>query len=195
MRLIELKGYRQDPLYQIVSLDSVNSIEDLEDELAKHGYQRLVVGAGAHALVFARENDPYVVKLFMKDLAYNYFMNLVRRNPGNPHFPKFKGKTISFKAGSSKWNLLRMERLRKYNRSNPEDFKIFTVFKRFMGMRPMISFDESIEQVEERVNQQFPEFKATCQLVVDNRYQNSLDIHSGNLMFRGKTPVIIDPYI
>jgi hypothetical protein len=74
--------------------------------LRRHGYEQL--GYGVYAKVFARQDEPFVLKIFNGlDMAYISYLKLITR-VRNPHFPVVKGKPV--KVNDEYW-AVRLERL------------------------------------------------------------------------------------
>ena len=90
-------------------------IRDARSILARYGYGQL--GSGVYGTVFAKENEPFVLKLFDdQDTAYLQFLKLILR-VHDPHFPVVKGKPIRV---NDRYWAVRLERLEPIEGSNTE---------------------------------------------------------------------------
>lgn len=176
-------------------------IHDAAEKLKASGW--FFHDKGGLGTVFAKEDTPYVLKLFdNQDRAYIAFVRLVQQHP-NIHFPKFVGKLIRI---NNIYSAVRMERLEKSNgKINSSDGKHIAFylsqnyyFKRMESGE--ITFDDFNPRYEETYDymQANPELKEACDLISDHLLKiYSLDIFGisddSNLMLRGDVIVITDP--
>lgn len=66
-----------------------NTLLDIMD---RYGWKPL--GRGKYGVVFAKDNYPYIIKVFMKDTAYLKWLNFCKKNQDNPWLPMIKGKVV-----------------------------------------------------------------------------------------------------
>lgn len=177
MRLHELTGYKQDPLYNILQ----NSTEayELEDNLEAGGFKKYVVGTGLYSSVLSRPDLNYVVKIFHNDPGYETYVKYIMKYQNNPHVPKMRGKVLSVGAG---FKVVRLERLEPYTYT-PDQQKSLEIIDDY------VSKDKFYR---ERDKKDFP-YQQMIPVLDDILKHTGLDMHSGNIMFRGSVPVITDP--
>jgi hypothetical protein len=98
MRLRELIGYKNDPVY--LALQGAYSLTDFLSKIRGLGYSRSIglkhelVGHGYYAGVFAKPDDPYVIKIYDFDPGYEQYLKYVIANQTNPHVPKLRGRPV-----------------------------------------------------------------------------------------------------
>ena len=151
--------------------------KSLPDLFQHYGFSQ--VGEGKFGSVFINEEYPYALKIFMKDTAYLKFLNFVKQNPDNKYLPKIKGKVLKITpmvmavrlekltpaAGGSKFgNFFKMC-------LDPEDF-----LEGYMELDSISKDDKDAVSI--------------CNFLVENK--KICDIHRGNIMMRGQTPILID---
>lgn len=183
MRLSELKGYRNEPLYDI--LQNSISVQEFIENLKANGYKQYLLGEGYFSGVFARPQDNYVIKLFGDDAGYSKFLQYVLENKNNPHVPKLRGKPVKF---LKHYNIVRIEKLSPV--ATPEQQDIFQLLYDYVHQ-----FNSSAiyaEQNRQKVEKLYPQIIPLLQEMAKNKM--ILDFHNKNMMFRGDTPVITDPY-
>lgn len=73
-----------------------------------------LIGSGKYGSVFEKDNYPYVIKVFMRDVAYIKWLDYCKRNQDNPYIPKIKGKAV--KVGNL-FYAIRLEKLLPGNTS------------------------------------------------------------------------------
>lgn len=182
MLLRELTGYKQDPLYQL--LKHSLSIVEFIDKLKQEGYRQYLIGEGAYAGVFAKPDDPYVIKLFQQDPGYEKFLSYVLSNQQNPHVPRIKGKPVTIE---KYYKIVRLEKLSKYSTDQHLD-----TYTRIVGYvadygKPYANVSNS-----KKLEKQYPQLIPLLQELSKHKYM--LDLNPGNILFRGNVPVITDPY-
>jgi hypothetical protein len=100
---------------KITEITRPSNIRDAKFILSRNGYEQL--GHGVYGTVFAKHNEPIVLKLFgAEDTSYVAFLNLITKVK-NPHFPVVKGKPI--KINDEYW-AARLERLEPIEGANVE---------------------------------------------------------------------------
>lgn len=177
MRLHELTGYKQDPLYNILQ----NSTEswELEDNLEAGGFKKYVIGTGLYSSVLSRPDLNYVVKIFYKDPGYETYLKYMTKYQNNPHVPKIRGKVMTVGRG---FKVVRLERLEPYN-YKPEQQRSLEVIDDYISMS---------KNRRQQAAKDFP-YQQMIPVLDDILQHTGLDMHSGNVMFRRSVPVITDP--
>ena len=177
MRLKELTGYKQDPLYNILQ----NSTEswELEDNLEAGGFKKYVIGTGLYSSVLSRPDLNYVVKIFYNDPGYETYLTYMAKYKNNPHVPKIRGKVLSVGRG---FKVVRLERLEPYS-YKPEQKSSLEAIDDYVSMNT---------NQRNRFKKDFP-YQEMLPVLDDILQHTGLDMHNGNIMFRGSVPVITDP--
>lgn len=177
MRLRELTGYKQDPLYSILQ----NSTEswELEDNLEAGGFKKYVIGTGLYSSVLSRPDLNYVVKIFYKDPGYETYLTYMTKYQNNPHVPKIRGKVMAVGRG---FKVVRLERLESYS-YKPDQQKSLEIIDDYVSKSKFH---------RERDKKDFP-YQQMIPVLDDILKHTGLDLHTGNIMFRGSVPVITDP--
>jgi hypothetical protein len=109
--LNELIGYHNHPIYKTanISFDPAtyprnicvsDKLNDFTDKLIKLGYNIRVKGTGRAGTVFKRPDDPYVIKVFHKDMSYLEYLHYAMEHQDNPHVPKIRGKIIKINSNT-----------------------------------------------------------------------------------------------
>jgi hypothetical protein len=192
----------------ITELSLPQSINDARQKLRQAGWHKLA--GGMFATVFEKSNVPYVLKLFGNhDHAYKRFLKLIRSQPDNPHFPKLRGLPMRV---NSEYSAVRMEKLEKYN-GRDRHSEDMTDINNFISLSSQLrqhipdlqrpgNNNHVIDRIKKINKKLEPIIKQRPQLadalegihkhVIDPTGAN-FDIHDGNVMWRGKTPVLTDP--
>jgi hypothetical protein len=181
--------------------------EALKELLDKHGMQAF---QGGQATVLDRGS--YVWRAWFDDPGYERFLAYVAKHPGSKHLPKLlsrvreeavqfskmpKGKTIKY---------IKLEKLAEA----PLDDLVDAINAIDMAQLLQAKVPETVEQLAELMLTLKPpadseatpaELKAAVlkqpeffKVVLDLMQHQANDINSGNVMFRGVTPVVIDPF-
>lgn len=104
-------------LTKVLQGDAINPYEgessDLKNILKQNGWE--ILGQGQEALVAEHPNKSYVLKLFYTNSKYVNFVEHVKDNQSNPHYPKFS-RYIKNVPGTE-YSYVRMEKLSKTNAS------------------------------------------------------------------------------
>jgi hypothetical protein len=138
------------------------------------GFTKL--GSGAYAVVYALSDTKVLKVIRGTDEGYAKFVRACNENKGNPYLPKiiYEGKW----AGKQVYVL---ERLTDEHPNRDETWTIkdnFASALRHSGRNPFITFsDENLGTV--------------ARILQDQNMTG--DLHHGNMMFRGTTPVVTDP--
>ena len=205
MKLVELQGVKN---------QADKSLADLLADLIKPGSKFQKVGAGVAAEVLLHENG-LIYKFWAQDSAYEKFIEFVEKNQSDPHLPKLKSKvkelTSFFKHPEEfpeKIKYVKMEHLKpiKYDSTFFDTKQLYiTDVIDYLGVNAadgnVKSFDHVIREFESdeggklspKAVQEIKRLSSTLTNIVKLKLAKYLDIHSGNIMLRGNTIVIIDP--
>ena len=161
------------------------------DRLKSAGYNSL--GSGYYGQVFEKPGADYVLKVFSnRDKAYTEFVNLVKSN-SNDHFPKFRGDLVKI---NDAYSAIRMEKL------NPNTDEKIASYLDYYISDGKTDYDEYFngfdeEEADDVIYDMFesdPSLRSACNLIKSKLAKKfNIDIHDDNIMWRGTTPVIIDP--
>ena len=169
----EIKKFKND----VKGVDAVDTRDDswrrnLGRYMSAHGFRLL--GAGKYASVFGNDKYPFVVKVFMRDSAYQRWMKFSIDNKANPYVPVVKGKVIKI---SDMVFAVRLEKLKPVSSSwNNEPF--MQEMRKWEKDSKYVSDDKHIQDVLDF-------FKANKKLI---------DIHGENVMSRPNGEfVVVDP--
>ena len=198
MKINELTGYKAHPIYRLAQQS--HSLFDLEGKLQNTDYQKLKLGSGLYATVFAKPGSDVVYKFFdSNDKGYLNYLDYIKQNQSNPHVPKIIGRLIpldfSKRQGVSTKSpmnvyLIKLERLSPLNLNNPKHVKIYqnivALFNAFTSNSPQST------QFIQRMEKSSPKLVDVVADIGDIT-NGEPDIHDGNVMFRKDgTPVITD---
>lgn len=182
MKINELTGYKSKPEYQATKDTSL--ISTLQKKLADLGYKKYELGSGIFAVAYARPGDDFILKVYQTDRGYDDFLKFVKDNSGSPFVPRLKGKPIHL---PNNFTIVRIERLTEMSM---DDYMAINHF--LYTTSPMI---RKVSEYE--LAKKYPGLMEFLVKLRDNAKQQgmALDLHMGNIMMRGNTPVVIDPYI
>jgi hypothetical protein len=198
-------------LYELVGIKKFADLDFKEVLATMHEYD--AAGKGANAIVIKHGARNEVIKFWLEDAAYEDFINYVDKNPSE-YFPKLYSKpkelTAFFlrpKDFPKKVKYVRMEELEAFK----EPFSGFVdmlrdviylagqtkTFDEFTKKRPKY---DSLDRWS-KFDKEFIKVIFNFVREIDSRVSHSFlssnkhffDIHAGNIMMRGTTPVIIDP--
>jgi hypothetical protein len=188
MKINELVGYKNKPEYQ--AFKNPPSVEPgpgendqlraIAAKLNALGYKQYSIGAGYYAYVYARPQDNYVIKIFREDPGYAAFLNYITKNANNPYVPKLKGKIIKL---PNKYSIVRLEKLTRID---------IDLFKKI----EYAAFNEFDKQTIAEIEGQHPgllDFVRSLRTLASHS-NVGFDLNRSNIMMRGDTPVITDPF-
>ena len=143
------------------------------------------LGSGAFGRVWGLPNGK-VLKSFIKDKGYQIFLDFIRKNPGNPHLPR-----VYYRGHWAGRNVVLMEKLEPTENLGYETKNMLGSEVRSMGrenyqVKPWLNPVMFTEQLTETVQQLYEIYRTTPSL--------TLDLHDANMMMRGETIVITDPF-
>jgi hypothetical protein len=164
--------------------EKINNLRDLKAFMAQFGFN--VLSGGEFSLVFENPKLQQVVKVY-NDECYDNFIALCKANSDNPHLPKFKGTSVRPRPNA---RMIRIERLQ--NMSDAE-YKILGI-NRLLRIAKDLAFN--VEPGEWEVPPESQSLLDAFVLICKNLPHGKcfIDMHEGNIMLRGNTPVIIDPF-
>lgn len=205
MKLLELTGVKA-----LKDKDVTQLIHDLSSGDSK--FKK--AGAGVAAQVFVHE-DGTIYKFWVKDSAYEKFVEFIEKNSSNPHLPKLKSKvkelTAFFKKPEhfpDKVKYVKLEKLTPIT----DDTK-FTGARHLIAIDVITSIVNAIElkddlgtliaELEEEEGDDLEKPTIAAIAGIFETYQKllkypgvsklNLDTRSANIMKRGNVLVIIDP--
>jgi hypothetical protein len=163
--------------------------------LQNAGYKKL--GTGSYANVYAKEGDPWVLKLFENsDDPYVRFVEIVKKNP-NPFFPKFKGKIINI---TPHYSAIRIERLSEVEHYSTEYTELagyldYACYGDIWGMKPSETQLNIMKTGMKELESKNPGITNAVDILAANMKPYRSDLHDNNLMKRGNQLVITDPFM
>jgi hypothetical protein len=165
------------------SNDDVVSKIDILDVAKKYGFS--YIGGGKQSTVFTHPNKKYVIKLFGPDGGYLRFLKFCLDNRGNKYLPKIRGKVIKI---NNNVFAVRLEKL------TPYDHKAYATQFFNMCIDPEMYLDGELndEMTIIKPPEQNKEAANVAKFLVKNRNLKDFQ-HYGNIMMRGREPVLIDP--
>jgi len=195
MKINELTGFRNHPIYQI-ALNS-RSVYHFETNMKDQGYSKHILGSGLYGVVFEKPGTDFVYKLFdVDDYGYKAYLDFTRQNQNNIHIPKI-GKPLKLKIGKINAYIVKLERLEELNLSNPKHEQQYKL---------IISIISSLEKIKtnnpmrtgamnflKKVDKTDPDL-VNIIADINDISTSEMDMHPGNVMMRGNTIVITDPY-
>jgi hypothetical protein len=171
--------------------DHARHVELLNAHMEKLGYEN--IGAGLDAQVFAKETGP-VKKILMPEsgdisTAENSFLafyNYCQANARNPHLPKFLNINKDIELDGEKFRQITMERLQEVDPDH--DDMIMDMMESIEAGRPL-----------DTQYRQHAGFYQTLKSVIDTGRKSGfeidiMDFNNSNIMQRGNTLVIADPW-
>lgn len=190
MRINELTPYRKNPYYkkarEIFTDPETGPIPKRKNKLRAltawldwHGFKN--VGEGSFAAVYEKAGYPWVFKVFNGDPAYMHFLKYAMKHQDNPHLPKIRGV---MKVDNNTY-VVRMENLTNVKLGQEP---VTTLLKKLNNMD---TYGDISERDVEWIKSNFPKIHEFFMDFPLAGYE--YDIHSGNIMLRGNTVVIVDP--
>jgi hypothetical protein len=188
MKIDELVGYKEKPEYKVFknppsthpATDPTAHLRTIAAKLNALGYKQYNIGSGYYAYVYARPQDNYVIKIFREDPGYAAFLNYITKNANNPYVPKLKGKIIKL---PNKYSIVRLEKLTRID---------IDLFKKI----EYAAFNEFDKQTIAEIEGQHPgllDFVRSLRTLASHS-NVGFDLNRSNIMMRGDTPVITDPF-
>lgn len=188
MKVNELVGYKGKPEYNlfksppapVAAIGRDSGLQGIVNKLDELGYRKYSIGSGYYAQVYARPEDNYVIKIFREDPGYARFLQFIKTQANNPYVPKLKGKIINL---PNKYSLVRLEKLSRID---------IDLFKKI----EFAAFNPYDTELVSEINEKYPGLLKFIESLLDQTRGGRIafDLHRGNMMMRGDTPVIIDPF-
>lgn len=163
--------------------------------LTQAGYEK--AGSGMFADVWTKPESNYALKLFdSSDDSYVDFVKMARQHK-SPYFPEFKGSLIKV---TSEYYGVRLEKL-----SGHPDDSFAEIIQKYADYRyrsltnriqPDDTFDSVISDMAD-LEAAYSGLTKACDIMAQTLAKTpsrAFDIHKHNIMMRGTTPVIIDPF-
>jgi hypothetical protein len=178
----------------------------MQDVLARYGWHPL--GYGAEATVALHPDRKYVLKIFPQNSLYTEFLDVVKQDPTNPHFPKFS--RMARPVPGTKYMYIRMEQLQRI-----QEYDMVTKFPQLLCLLEKLYDNFHVTPPHYVVNNVswdpgssgVMDCKELTITPAEHKAFNLLhdkikkigwrrtDLHSSNFMARGNTWVITDPFI
>lgn len=166
----------------------------LADIVYAHGWTLL--GKGAEAAVAEHPQKGYVLKIWPINSLYTKFVRMVQKYP-NPHFPQFS--KVMKPIPGTKFSYVRMEKLVKVTQYDilvdmPECF--CAIKDIYLQSNQALPYWIEANMADIRCPTLTPMAKQAVKLISAQmkKIGPRLDLHPGNIMRRGHTWVITDPY-
>jgi hypothetical protein len=200
MRIDEITGYHQNPVYQTAKTvfddprdelrlshhARLTALDKFMDFLETHGFHKL--GKGSYGLAFEKTGYPWIFKIFTTDDAYLNYVKYSLANKSNPNVPRFKGGLIKINDHTFAMRIEKLKPLEHRNYQTGSDIRILASILSVLST----TIDEIDEGNLEFIKETYPGvYKILSHY--DNHFCFTFDIHGGNIMMRGNVPVIIDP--
>lgn len=182
---------------QIAEFDYTKHKKLVIDHMKQAGYKKL--GHGADALVFSKDAGtaikiiiPQSGKFEAADNTFLAFYEYCKQHADNPHLPKFVAiggqEHATFQLDGETFRQIAMERLKPIPPGSELDNAIFAMYRAARANEPMAPEYE-----------QYSSFYETLKSVMETGtrlgFQNDImSFDYSNVMLRGKTPVIMDPW-
>lgn len=172
-----------------------------EKKLTNWGYEK--AASGTFADVYTKPGTNKVLKVFDDDRGYLQFIRFVKKNPSQ-HYPVFLSKLVKV----SPWiNAIRIEKLtpigRNYRGVSKEDIsEIIRRMSWYDNWDEMIA-DTTKRQGTKEIIELLKYFQKTQPGLLDavrllfsnTKKKTDVDLHDDNMMLRGNTIVISDPWV
>ena len=166
----------------------------LQDVVYAHGWKLL--GRGSEASVAEHPQKGYVLKIWPTNSLYTKFVEMVQKHP-SPHFPRFS--KIMKQIPGTRFNYVRMEKLAKITEYDiliemPECFCALKELFTKTRIPPPHFIETNMKKVE--CSRLSPAAQQAINLMAAQvqKIGPRLDLHPANIMRRGSTWVITDPY-
>ena len=201
MLLSELKAF--DAKYPITYREALNAFAE------RRG---LTVSEGSNARVLWAQGKGYAWRLWFDDDGFERFIEFVKAHSGSPHLPKLLSKVreepVQFKGMPAGMTIkfIRLEKLDELDVGSLSD-----AIDAIHGI-PIDKAPDSIEKLEkmirdgklklpshsdldhDEVAEEIMKHPVFFKLYLELLKNNGNDMSSGNVMMRGQTPVICDPF-
>lgn len=192
MKIDELIGFKNKPEYKLfkspptdytvnsITPTKVGELRAIAKKLDDLGYKQYSIGTGFYSQVYARPQDNFVIKIFREDKGYSTFLQYITQNSNNPYVPKLKGKIIKL---PNDYYVIRLEKLKRMDND---------LFKKI----EWAANNDHDKPLIQELNDKYPGLLEFVRSLRQMSYDNKVmyDLHGGNMMMRGDTPVVTDPF-
>lgn len=209
---------------QLTELEITKQFKDRDQSLRqivkKHGWYLL--GEGIEATVAEHPKRIYVLKIWPKGSNYEHFVEFVQENQSNPHVPRFSRYARA--VPGTKYMYVRMEKLShiphtKLIKSYPAEliwiyaigvknnitslsgnpwYFVSDQMDRFgIKVDANTDLETDLKEVWEKFGFPSPSWIEICENLIRAAQQHGIsrfDLHGENVMTRGQTLVITDPW-
>lgn len=199
MKLNELIGYRENPIYQKAKAlydpeaiskagshssrtNRINQAQEFQKFLAGHGFVKL--DSGSFGYVYEKRGYPWIFKIFTQDPAYLDFLKYALANQSNPNLPKIKGKILRI---NNDTYAVRMEKLTSFRQGKHQSKDLIDL----ADILDRMQWGSESGTDKEWLTATFPGIAHIFKDLHGSRWP--FDLHDGNMMMRGNVPVVIDP--
>lgn len=156
----------------------VQSVDELSALMAKNGYKE--IGAGEYGAVYGNDRLNQVIKIY-NDECYEAFVKLCKSRPGDPHLPKFRGNSVRLRNGA---RMIRLERLTPAKEATISQVHLLYSIAQRPEEKEMWGLEGEKGSMVETLEALIAGMPTMCRV----------DLNAGNIMMRGQTAVIIDPF-
>ena len=172
----------------------LKTIGEFRKELKEAGWKK--IGSGVFARVYCNKEHPGVVmKVAEEDKAYHLYAKWCMKNQDNPYVPKiFSHEKIEL-AYEDEWQfkltITMMERLRPLRVA--KGFKKLDAWEIKVGLGA--GWSSGWDEAEALKKATDPHVRKLGKYFIraEERNEFRIDLHDGNVMMRGDTPVYTDP--
>lgn len=195
-------------LYELASIKkaSEDTIAAFLNKLIKEG--KIKVRNGSFAFVVIPTDADYVYKVWTEDEGWEDYLKYVQAHPDNEHLLKILGrvKKIPFtfkrpKDVDAVLKIVKIEKLIELQR-DPEAYGQVRGLMKFLRSHKVdsLTHDDAADIAKHIVDEEGVasislDFIKTVIDVIQARGLNDNDLHTDNVMLRGKTLVVTDPYM
>src|SRR6516165_2742496 len=169
-----------------------DQMKELGEEMKKLGWV-CDLTYGAYSYVFIKQGSPYILKINRQpDYGFARFALICRKYP-NPHFPKI-GNMKYQKIGRYRYYMYMIEKLDEVLEN--DEIENIAAFIQDYSNNLEWSAEDMLKEYRIQDSQYFDkELITACQILGKHAAPSGIDIHGGNLMMRGNTVIINDPYV
>lgn len=164
-------------------------------KLLSDGYK--IIGKGDTSVVLHKQGESNVVKFSTcRDIETPKFVEIIKSSR-NEHFPKISD--IEVYNGGYFWYVIE-----KLSHNKTEELSAFmndylqTKAVKKGGFEEADNWKafnyKNRRSLIDSFNRRFPTFSRAMDIVIEHTRPGYLDFHDENIMFRGNTPVIVDPW-
>lgn len=200
MKLNELTGIKSYPYIDKYSLLMPDFIKYIEN----NGFKYL--NKGISGIVFLGKHS--VLKIFQSDKAYENYVRMIKQIPKEykDYIPRIT--SVRSYPPNPEIKFVKIEKLGEVNYNNfPITFWLYFFEKYSIRNIKYKSYNDLFNDMFDNTTHKHTDVKKIVKKVplefinfiiwlYYNKLENDAwDLHSGNIMMRGNTPVVIDPYI